>query len=56
MLIVIIVRESGMAKNHEMEQFNSTKSNRLGEELFEERERSPFYDSDSPGDTPTVNG
>lgn len=39
-----------------MEQFSSSKSRRLGDELLEDGERSPFYDSDSPSDTPSVNG
>lgn len=39
-----------------MEELSSTKSLRLGQELFEDEERSPSYDSDSPSDTPSVNG
>ena len=38
-----------------MEQSTSSKSRQLGDELYEEGERSPFYDSDSPSDTPSVN-
>ena len=56
MLIVLIVHASATAKSHEMEELNSPKSLRVRDELFEEGERSPFYDSDSPSDTPSVNG
>ncbi|KAM7438087.1 Kinesin-related protein 12 [Porites harrisoni] len=46
-----------MAEIHEMEQSTSSlTSRRLGDELYEDGERSPFYDSDSPSDTPSVNG
>ncbi|XP_078360940.1 kinesin-like protein KIF12 isoform X2 [Oculina patagonica] len=47
-----------MAKSHEMEQFNSTSSRKNRGELYTNSagERSPFYDSDSPSDTPSVNG
>lgn len=46
-----------MAEIHEMEQGTSSlTSRRLGDELYEDGERSPFYDSDSPSDTPSVNG
>jgi len=49
---------SGMAKSHEMVQPNSYNTRKIRGELYTTSagERSPFYDSDSPSDTLSVNG
>lgn len=39
-----------------MEEASSSKPLRMREELFEDEERTPSYDSDSPSDTPSVHG